>query len=134
MLCIKFTEEERIALHHERFHNPHPRVQQKMEALWLKSHNLPHSQIAELVQISEETLRSYLRAYQEGGIENLKTIPWQGPESELFQHEGTLKEFFLKTVLPVSTRKCGTTSPPTTTMGSHFSLIIKEWVRHNFSN
>ena len=96
MLGIEFTEEERIALHHERFHHPHPRVQQKMEALWLKSHDLPHAQIAELVQISEETLRAYLRAYQEGGIEKLKTISWHGPESELSQHKSTLKDFFCK--------------------------------------
>jgi transposase len=67
-----------------------------MEALWLKSHNLPHAQIAELVQISEETLRSYLRAYQEGGVETLKTLSWQGPESELSPHQGTLKDFFCK--------------------------------------
>jgi transposase len=96
MLCLEFTEEERKALHHERFHHPHPRVQQKMEALWLKSHKLPHAQIAELVQISEETLRAYLRAYQEGGIEKLKALPWQGPESELSQHQSTLKDFFCR--------------------------------------
>jgi len=30
---MQFTEEEKNALHHERFHHPHPRVQQKMEAL-----------------------------------------------------------------------------------------------------
>jgi len=94
VLHIDFTEEERQALHHERFHHPHPRVQQRMEALWLKSHNLSHVQIAELVQISEETLRSYLRAYQEGGIEKLKTLSWRGPESELAPHKNTLKGFF----------------------------------------
>ena len=94
MLHIDFTEEERQALHHERFHHPHPRVQQRMEALWLKSHNLSHVQIAELVQISEETLRSYLRAYQEGGIEKLKTLSWRGPESELAPHKNTLKGCF----------------------------------------
>ena len=100
MVQIEFTEEERRALHYERFHHPHPRVQQKMEALWLKSHNLPHAQIAELVQISEETLRAYLRAYQEGGIEKLKTLSWYGPESELARHEGTLKEFFCNILRP----------------------------------
>ena len=94
MIHIDFTEEERQALHHERFHHPHPRVQQKMEALWLKSHKLPHAQIAELVQISEETLCTYLRAYQEGGIEKLKILSWHGPESELASHQNTLKVFF----------------------------------------
>ena len=96
MIEIEFTEENRKALHYERFHHPHPRVQQKMEALWLKSHDLPHAQIAELVQISEETLRSYLRDYQEGGIEKLKTLSWHGSEGELSQHQSTLKDFFCK--------------------------------------
>ena len=94
MFHIEFTEEERKALHYERFHHPHPRVQQKMEALLLKSHALPHAKIASILQISEGTLLAYLRAYQEGGIEKLKTIPWQGAESELSQHQGTLKDFF----------------------------------------
>lgn len=94
MLRIEFTEEERKALHYERFHQPHPRVQQKMEALLLKSHNLPHAQIAGILRIDEDTLRSYLRDYQEGGIEKLKTIPWKGTESELAAHQGTLKDFF----------------------------------------
>jgi hypothetical protein len=94
MLCLEFTEEQRRALHYERFHHPHPRVQQKVEALWLKSHGLPHAQIAQLVQVSEQTLREYLREYQEGGIERLKVIPWQGAESALAAHEGTLKDFF----------------------------------------
>jgi hypothetical protein len=94
MLRMEFTEEERKALHYERFHHPHPRVQQRMEALWLKSHGLPHSQIAELVQISEDTLRSCLRAYQQGGIEKLKELNWQGSPSGLAAHQDTLKAFF----------------------------------------
>lgn len=37
MIRIQFTEEEKQALNYERYHYPHPRVQRKMEALWLKS-------------------------------------------------------------------------------------------------
>ena len=32
-----FTEGDIKALNYERYHHPHPRVQRKMEALWLKS-------------------------------------------------------------------------------------------------
>ncbi|MDM8568921.1 IS630 family transposase, partial [Thiotrichales bacterium HSG1] len=35
MIQIEFLEEEREALHYERYHHPHPRVQKKMEVLWL---------------------------------------------------------------------------------------------------
>ena len=53
MLHVEFTNEERKALHFERFHHPHPRVQQKMEAVLLKSHDLPHAKIAYILQITE---------------------------------------------------------------------------------
>ena len=96
MLQMQFTEEEKKAFRFERFHHPHPRVQQKMEALLLKSHALPHATIASILDIDEGTLRAYLRAYRQGGIEQLKSIHWQGPQSELSQHQDTLKNFFCK--------------------------------------
>ena len=74
MLQMQFTEEEKNALHHERFHNPHPRVQQRMEALLLKSHALPPAKIASTLKMDEGALRSYLQDYQQGGIEQLKII------------------------------------------------------------
>jgi len=51
---------------------PHPRVQLKMEVLWLKSQKIPHQKICQLAGISPNTLLTYLRDYQEGGIEKLK--------------------------------------------------------------
>ncbi len=87
MLQMQFTEEEKNTLHHERFHHPHPRVQQKMEALLLKSHALPHAKIASILKIDEGPLRSYLLAYQQGGIEQLKVLNWQGSHSELSPYQ-----------------------------------------------
>ena len=72
MIHIDFTPEQIDALHYERFHPPHPRVQLKMEAVYLKSQSLTHHVICQLVRISENTLRTYLRQFQEGGIERLK--------------------------------------------------------------
>jgi transposase len=94
MLQIAFTESEKAKLKHERFHHPHPRVQQKMEVLWLKSQNLPHWQICELAGISENTLRKYCRAYKQGGIEKLKEINFRKPKSELEAHQGTIEGHF----------------------------------------
>jgi len=33
MIQLEFTPEAIAALHHERYHHPHPRVQRKMEVL-----------------------------------------------------------------------------------------------------
>ena len=45
MLQLEFSEADKRALNHERYHHSHPRVQQRMEALWLKSQGLPHQRI-----------------------------------------------------------------------------------------
>jgi len=94
MLTLVFTAEDLKALAYERFQHPHPRVQRRMEALWLKSQGLPHHQIAVLCGVSENTLRSYFRAWQAGGIEQLKTLHFRRPESELEQHLGVLEDYF----------------------------------------
>ena len=94
MILIGFTPQDIDALHHPRFHHPHPRVQLRMEAVYLKSQGRPHQEICRLVRISENTLRSYLRQYQEGGIERLKRIDWAGATSELDEHRPSLADYF----------------------------------------
>jgi len=94
MIKLEFTEAEKQSLHYERYHHPHPRVQRKMEALWLKSQGVAHREISRLTGISSTTLTSYLRAYQAGGIEALKTIRFYRPQSDLRIHQGTLEAHF----------------------------------------
>lgn len=94
MIQIEFTEEERKALNYERYHHPHPHVQRKMEALWLKSLGYTPKEIMEIVNISKTTLYSYLKEYREGGIRKLKELNFRRPESELNKHRETLEEYF----------------------------------------
>jgi len=94
MIKLGFTEAEKQMLNYERYHHPHPRVQRKMEALWLKSQKVAHSEISRLTGISSTTLTSYLREYQKGGIEALKTVRFHRPQSELSKHRGTLEAYF----------------------------------------
>jgi transposase len=65
-----------------------------MEALWLKSHGLPHGQIAQLVNITENTLRDYFQLYQAGGVERLKEVAIRGPASALQEHYASLEAYF----------------------------------------
>lgn len=91
---IEFDPEVRNALNFERYHHPVPLVQRRMEALWLKSHGLPHAQIAQLVGVSENTLRDYLKLYDEGGVEKLKELHWHQPGSALDEHIVSLEAYF----------------------------------------
>lgn len=82
MIKLEFTEAEKQSLHYERYPHPHPRVQRKMEVRWLKSQGVAHREISRLTGISSTTLTSYLRAYQEGGMEALQTVRFYRPQSE----------------------------------------------------
>lgn len=77
MINIEFTSEEIDALELERYHHPDPKVQKKMEVLYLKSQQLAHQDICRLCRISEPTLVTYLKHYQEGGIDQLKKTGMQ---------------------------------------------------------
>jgi DNA-binding NarL/FixJ family response regulator len=85
-LQLEFPPEILAVLNDERYRHPIPLVQRRMEALWLKSQGLPHGQIAQLVNITENTLRDYFQLYLEGGVERLKEVAIQGPESALQEH------------------------------------------------
>jgi hypothetical protein len=65
-----------------------------MEAVYLKSQGCPHWQIVQLVRITEPTLLSYLREYQNGGIAQLKQLNFYRPQSELKQHQENLEAYF----------------------------------------
>jgi transposase len=96
MRIISFTADERRALAHDRYHHPDPRVQRKMEVLWLKSHGLSHEDIAAYADVSRRTVQRYLDEYLEGGLAQLRRCRWHQPQSALVEHEGSLEEYFLK--------------------------------------
>ena len=94
MLRLTCTEDEVKALHYQRYHHPHPRVQMKMEAVLLKAKGVPHHQIALCVGVCENTVHSYLEQYQTGGIEALKQLRFHRPTSEMEAHHETLEAYF----------------------------------------
>src|SRR3981189_3620466 len=96
MRTFNSSAQVRQDLPHDRYHHPDPRVQRKMEVLWLKSHGLPHDQIAAYADVSRRTVQRYLDEYLQGGRAQLPRCRWHHPRSDLAEHESSLEEFFLK--------------------------------------
>jgi transposase len=94
MRQISFTAEDLKTIAHERYYHPHPHVQRKMEVLWLKSHGLPHHQIATLAGVGLRTVQRYLDEYLEGGLLRVRRCHGHHPESALAEHEQSLEEYF----------------------------------------
>lgn len=90
----QYSQEERQTFYYERFNHPHPRVQLKMEVMWLKSKGIKNNHIASLAGVCENTVRKYLKEYQKGGLEKLKEIKFYQPKSELENHRQTIQKYF----------------------------------------
>ena len=91
-----FTAEVVAAIRHDRYHHPHPRVQRKMEVLWLKSLGLTHARIAELADVAPRSVQRYLDEFEEGGLDRVRRLGWQGKPCELDGHQSSLEAYFLE--------------------------------------
>jgi len=95
MATIQFTDEHVEQLAYERFYHPQPRVQRKMEAVFLKAKGLRLREICDLVGVCPNTFRSWLRDFQSGGVEGLKRWDSGGSTSELAPHADAICEHFV---------------------------------------
>jgi transposase len=94
MTRLTFTEEEQQALHQERYEHPHPRVQQRMEVLWLISQGIGYTLTARLAGVSDATVDRYVALYRQGGLAALAELKWGSGASELMDHRESLEESF----------------------------------------
>jgi transposase len=82
------------AIARDRYHHPDPRVQERMEILWLKSRKETHGRIAELANVSRSTVQRTLRIYAAGGLDGVRSFGWKGQPSALTPHAATIEEEF----------------------------------------
>jgi transposase len=94
MRRFDFADEEHIAIAKERFHHPNPRVQRRMEILWLKQHGETHERIAELAGVSRRTVQRVLDLFAEGGLEAVRQFHEKGRPNGLKPHFDSLEEEF----------------------------------------
>lgn len=89
-----FSEAAVEAIAHDRYHHPDPRVQQRMEILWLKSKSEPHWRIADLARVSRATVQRTLRIYAAEGLDGVRAFGWKGQPSALTPHRAAIEAAF----------------------------------------
>jgi transposase len=94
MIHVSFTAEEINKLRFEKNNHLHPRVRQKMEAVYLKALGFSHKEICRICNISPTTLGRYLATYLKHGIEGLKVFCVQKPRSKLHAYRTSIEEEF----------------------------------------
>jgi transposase len=91
---LTFLDEDRKTLSQERYEHPDPRVQKRMEVLWLISQGLTHAKAAQLAGVSRPTAERYVTIFRLKGVAGLRQFDWCKPKSELEDHRATMEESF----------------------------------------
>ena len=99
-----FSDEQLARIRRDRARHPHPRVQQKMNVLWLKSRGLTHDRNGEMADTSLRTVQRVLTEYLEGGLDAVRQTRWLGKHAELDDHAPALEDHFVENP-PRSTRE-----------------------------
>jgi transposase len=93
---LTFTEEDLEALSKDRYEHPDPRVQRRMEVLWLVSQGVARVKAAQLAGVTRATAERYVVIYRTKGVDGLRHFGWRKPVSELEKYRGSLEESFKK--------------------------------------
>jgi transposase len=91
-----FSDEQLAEIRHDRARHPHPRVQQKMNVLWLKAKGLTHERIAELADTSVRTVQRVLTEFLGGGLPAVRQTRWEGKHAQLDDHAPALEDYFVE--------------------------------------
>ena len=91
-----FSEEVLAEIRRDRYHHPHPRVQRRMEVLWLKSQGLIHAEIAALADVSPRSVQRCLDDYEQGGLDRVRLLGWKGKSCALDAHRRSLEQHFVE--------------------------------------
>jgi transposase len=94
MLTIQLTDTELHTLNDERFHHPCPIVQKRCHALYLKGKGYRHTAIADILDIHPNSVTTYLKQYQKGGLDEVKRVNYGTNTSALHAHQTSLEETF----------------------------------------
>ena len=90
MRQITFTDEQVKHLLHESIYHDHHLVRRQMLTLFLKAQGYAHHEVADLIQISPTTLRTYLDQFTAGGLDGLKALHDTGKPNRLAEQHAAI--------------------------------------------
>jgi transposase len=94
LLQVIIREEDKAVFAHERYEHIHPRVCLRMDALHLKAKGLDNHQICDILDICDNTLLSIYKMYNSGGVDALRVIKFNRPQSQLVGYKESLEKYF----------------------------------------
>lgn len=94
MLTLNISEADIVAANYERIHNPLRAIRKRMDAIYWTSQGYSRQSIAQLSGVHRNSVCSYIKQYNKGGLEALKSFEYRGSTSVLSGHRVTLEAYF----------------------------------------
>ena len=95
MIRVPIPAADMTMLQEERYSRLHPRVQRKLHALYLVGLGYPRHDVARVVGVSEGTVRNYIHAYEQGGLEALRQFNPHPTSAALNGYTDTIRQAFI---------------------------------------
>ena len=92
--ALAFSDGDRRALAAERYQHPDPRVQRRMEVLWLLSQGETQARAGQLAGVSTATVERYVALFRRSGVPGWSEFRWAKPISALEEHRPALEPEF----------------------------------------
>jgi len=96
MLQVNINEKDKEVFARERYEHIHPRVCQRMDALHLKSKGISNEQICNILGICNNTLLKYFKMYNAFGVDELRKINFNRPQSQLALYKDSIENYFIE--------------------------------------
>ena len=91
---VDISQADGTAAKYEFLNHPDPVVQKRMLCLRLKFRGYENQAIADVLEVSRNTIGNYLTIYEQSGFEGLKVLHYQGPVSKLDKHQPKVETSF----------------------------------------
>jgi len=94
MLTLNISEADIALANYERIHNPLQAIRKRMDAIYWSSQGHSRQSVARRSCVHRNSVKNYIKLYNRGGLEALKTFQYKGGDSVLSKHRITVEAFF----------------------------------------
>lgn len=94
MLTLNISQADIVSANYERIHNPLESIRKRMDAIYWSTQGFNRQEVAQLSGVHRNSVKNYVKLYNKGGLNALKSFQYKGFSSVLSGHRVTLEAYF----------------------------------------
>lgn len=94
MLTLNISEADIEQAKYERIHHPLASVRKRMDVLYWTSQGCSRPKVSHISGVHRNSIVNYIKAYHVGGLNQLRSFRYKGPDSRLSEHRLSMEDYF----------------------------------------